>query len=371
MRVLMTTDCVGGVWTYCMELVRALHDIGIETALATMGAPLTAEQARTALAAGVWDLFESDFRLEWMSDPWDDLERAGDWLLDLEREVEPDVVHLNSYVHGALPWANPTLMVGHSCVLSWWQAVKGEAAPAEWDRYRDDVQAGLQAADLVIAPTNAMLSSLTEHYGPFRSAASILNCRDGRQFAPSSGRPQVFSMGRLWDPAKNIAALDEIAPQVGWPVRVAGSAIHPDTGGEVQARNVEMLGPLQPPEVARELTASAVYALPARYEPFGLSILEAALSGCALVVGNIPTLRELWDGAALFVDPDEPQELAEALTRLIEDDVLRASVAQAALQRGRQFMPRRTAEAYADSYAALQRDRSVVPVRAELQEVSV
>ncbi len=32
--------------------------------------------------------------------------------------------------------------------------------------------------------------------------------------------------------------------------------------------------------------------LPARYEPFGLSVLEAALSGCALVLGDIPSLRE-------------------------------------------------------------------------------
>ena len=49
---------------------------------------------------------------------------------------------------------------------------------------------------------------------------------------------------------------------------------------------------------------AAIYALPARYEPFGLSILEAALSGCALVIGDIPSLREIWADAALFVPSD-------------------------------------------------------------------
>ena len=35
----------------------------------------------------------------------------------LERRLRPDVVHLNGYTHGALPWRAPVLVVGHSCVL--------------------------------------------------------------------------------------------------------------------------------------------------------------------------------------------------------------------------------------------------------------
>ena len=50
---------------------------------------------------------ESPFKLEWMEDPWSDVARAGDWLLGLEEAIQPDVVHLNSYVHGALSWHSP------------------------------------------------------------------------------------------------------------------------------------------------------------------------------------------------------------------------------------------------------------------------
>ena len=54
---------------------------------------------------------------------------------------------------------------------------------------------------------------------------------------------------------------------------------------------------------------AAIYALPARYEPFRLEVLEAAAPGCALVLGDIASLRELWDGAALFVAPDDDRAL--------------------------------------------------------------
>ena len=46
-------------------------------------------------------------------------------------------------------------------------------------------------------------------------------------------------------------------------------------------------GQLTTAEVRNVINTASIYALPARYEPFGLSILEAALSGCALVLGDI------------------------------------------------------------------------------------
>ena len=45
--------------------------------------------------------------------------------------------------------ARPVLVVGHSCVLSWWEVVKGEPAPHQWSRYAAEVGRGLRAADLV------------------------------------------------------------------------------------------------------------------------------------------------------------------------------------------------------------------------------
>src|SRR5947209_19468184 len=94
-RILMTADTVGGVWTYAMELVRALEHHGIEVALATMGALPNRQQREEVAALGSVELYESSYKLEWMDSPWRDLAAAGEWLVDLQERVQPDVVHLN------------------------------------------------------------------------------------------------------------------------------------------------------------------------------------------------------------------------------------------------------------------------------------
>lgn len=360
-RVLMTADTVGGVWTYALELARALAPHGVEVTLATMGAPLSEAQWAEARALGNVRVEESRFALEWMEDPWDDVRAAGEWLLSLEARVRPDVVHLNGYAHGALPWAHRPLVVGHSCVLSWWRAVKGEDAPERSARYRQVVSTGLHAAGRVVAPSAAMLDALHTHYGPLPSSEVIYNARSAEDFPPGPERdPFILSAGRLWDEAKNVAALESAAPRLGWPVKVAGNALHPN-GTRVESRHVEMLGLLPPAELSRWMRCAAVYALPARYEPFGLSALEAALSGCALVLGDIPSLREVWGDAALFVPPDDVDALVAALETLRCDEALRVALATRARARALTYTPQRMAAGYLSVYAGLLGARDVAP----------
>jgi len=348
----MTADTVGGVWTYALDLARALAPGGVSVALATMGRLPTAAQRAEAEAVPGLTLHPSAFALEWMGDPWEDVARAGDWLLGLEDELRPDVIHLNGYAHGGLPWRAPVLMAGHSCVLSWWRAVKGGDAPPAWDRYQAEVQRGLRAAVRVVAPTRAMLDALDAHYGPLAASQVIPNGRDRGAFTPGEKEPFVFSAGRLWDEAKNIGALAEAGRGLAWPVLVAGESAHPD--GEVVAPpHVRLLGCLSPALVAAHLARAAIYALPARYEPFGLSALEAGLSGCALVLGDIPSLRDVWGEAALFVPPGDPDALRGALCRLIENAGLRQGMAERARSRARLYTPERMAEGYLSAYRGL------------------
>jgi glycosyltransferase involved in cell wall biosynthesis len=364
-RVLMTTDTVGGVWTYALELCRALERRRVEVALATLGAPLDPGQAAEAAALPGLQVYESAFRLEWMREPWEDVEAAGEWLLELERRTAPEVVHLNGYCHGHLPFAAPVMVVGHSCVLSWWRAVKGEAAPAEWETYYDRVARGLRSADLVAAPTAAMLRALEDLYGPLQLTRVIPNGRRPELFPPRPKEPFVLGAGRLWDEAKNVGALARVAPCLSWPVLVAGDGEHPE-GGRSRLENLRPLGRLSPPDLASWLGRAAVYALPARYEPFGLSILEAALAGCALVLGNVESLRELWDGCALFVPPDGDGALEEALEELIHDTVRRRRLARQARRRALEFTPERLAEGYLQAYLEAGAPRHRAPLPAPL-----
>jgi glycosyltransferase involved in cell wall biosynthesis len=350
-RVLMTGDTVGGVWTYTMELAAALGQQGVEVVLATMGGTPVVEQRLEAHQIPLLTLLASDFKLEWMNNPWPDIEISGRWLLDLEKHYAPDVIHLNSFGHGALSWHRPVVLTAHSCILSWWRAVKGEPAPSSWNRYRDLVRASMHSVDLVTAPSRAMADSVVEHYGA-ANCAVIPNGRSAARFRPAAKEAIVLAAGRLWDEAKNIVSLARIAERLPWPVYVAGECLHPE-GRAARFQGCTILGRLAADVMARWYARAAIYALPARYEPFGLSVLEAALSGCALVLGDIPSLRENWDEAALFVDPSDPAALKEAIVRLIDDRTYRGEIAAAAMRRARQFTPHRMAESYLATYRQL------------------
>jgi glycogen synthase len=353
-RVLMTADTVGGVWTFCLDLMTALGDQGVRFALATMGRRLDTTQREALDHLPHVELLESEYKLEWMAAPWRDVDAAGEWLLEIAEDFQPDVIHLNGYCHGNLPWQKPVLITAHSCVYSWFAAVKKTApAPAQWSEYRERVHQGLAGASLVTAPTRAMLAELQRHYpGSYQAAQPIHNGRSRVLFQPGPKQPYILSAGRLWDDAKNIRTLEAAAPQTQWPIRIAGEDQHPDGGAPV-FNGLHPLGFLSPRQFARELSHAAIYALPARYEPFGLSALEAAMSGCALVLSDIPTLRELWQDAAIFVPPDEPDAWSETFGRLARDSSLRHSLGERALKRSCDFSSRRTAEAYLRAYRAI------------------
>ncbi|HEX2973135.1 MAG TPA: glycosyltransferase family 4 protein, partial [Tepidisphaeraceae bacterium] len=240
----------------------------------------------------------------------------------------------------------------HSCVLSWWRAVKGEEAPPEWNRYRQAVATGLRSVQMVVAPSRAMLNAIGQHYGPLDNTRVIYNGRDSANYLPAPKEPLILCAGRLWDEAKNLMTLDHAATGLSWPVLAAGDD-HAPEGSATSAHHVQKLGQLDETQLAHWMSRAATYALPARYEPFGLSVLEAAFSGCALVLGDIPSLREIWSDAAVFVPPNDVAALARALTRLIDNPHQRQALAYAARNRARRYTPQAMADAYLDVYRHL------------------
>lgn len=347
-RILMTADTLGGVWHYSLDLARALPDV--EFTIATMGRRLSPAQRQQVRAFANVTIRESELKLEWMDDPWPDVDRASEWLLEIAREIEADAIHLNGYSHAALDWNAPVIVVAHSCVVSWWRAVKGDTAPAQYDEYRRRVAGGLDAADLIIAATAAMLASLKENYSVELDGRVVPNGRSHSDFSPAQKLPQIFTAGRVWDEAKNIVLLNEIAPRVSWPILVAGDDRHPN-GSRAVLLNVASLGVVKNEELGRHLAESAIYISPARYEPFGLAVLEAALCSCALVLSDIPTFRELWDDAAIFVPASDRDRFASAIDALMSNPIRREEMGLRARERAMHYSIERMASGYRAAYA--------------------
>jgi glycogen synthase len=364
-RILMTADAVGGVWSYALDLVRHLAPYDIEVTLAVMGpAPGRAQQQEAASIQNL-SLTAKPFALEWHPDFSDtELQRSSEWLRSIASSFHSEVVHINGYAHAAGGWNVPRVVVAHSCVNSWWLSMHGELPPASWTSYGRRVTAGLQGAAAVIAPTAWMLRTIERLYG-----CSSRNSRVIRNFSSQPGQfarkqPFIFSCGRLWDEAKNMQMLDRVAPQLEWPLYMAGSDTGP-AGTRVNLQSVYLDGTLSRSEMSNRFSKAAIFTHPAKYEPFGLAVLEAAQHGCALVLADIPPLRELWDGCAVFASPRDSEQWIECLNRLARDSAFREHVSTQCLERSRRYDGSTAAAQYIEVYRGLIRpaERVFTPIQ--------
>jgi glycogen(starch) synthase len=351
MKILLTTDTVGGVWDHTVTLARELDAAGHEVLVAVIGEPR--DERLAALPAGVQVVWRP-YRLEWMQDAADDVRAAGMWLLGLAEVWSPDVVHLNQIAYATEEFGSPVLVAVHSDVISWWPHVNGVEAPMdEWGAYRQWLRAGLRAADAVVTPTAYQGALVMRYYG--MEITRVI--RNGIHFQDDDPRPReggiVLSVGRLWDRGKGVDLLDEAAALLGDEapeIHVIGETVAPH-GETFSVRNVTAHGRVERAQVDEWMRRASVYVAPSRYEPFGLAPLEAALHGCALVLSDIGTFRELWDGCAEFFPSGDALALAQAIRRVCNDDARRGRLARAAATRAaRRYTARRMASEYIDLY---------------------
>ena len=366
----MTTDTVGGVWNYSVQFAQQLREFGIEVVLATMGHPLRRDQRAEISHLFNVALLESNYKLEWMDNPWNDIKQAGPWLLHLEEKFRPDVVHLNQFCFGTLPWKAPVVVVGHSCIRSWWNACRpDQPVDKKFHQYSEVVRAGLEAASCVVAPTKAMMRELLRCYqAKFRSYAVIPNGRSIRPRPDMAKEALIFCAGRIWDEAKNITSILRIADKLSWPVYVAGDGRGmslPNTP------NFHYLGLLSSLETETWMHRASIYVSPARYEPFALAVLEAALAKCALVLGDIDSLKENWQDAALFVHPEKTDHLLSAIQNFIEDRERLQDYAIRANEKAMLLTPQRMAFQYIRIYEALLRNGATETYRSSAQSNAI
>jgi glycosyltransferase involved in cell wall biosynthesis len=332
-RVLMTTDAVGGVWQYTLDLARALRTESIETTIAVLGPEPSDKQRSAATEAGL-SLVVTGLPLDWTADSLHSVRTAGESVARLAADLAADIVHLNTPALVAdASFAAPVVALAHSCVGTWWHAVREGPLPEELAWRADLVGRGYRAADRVIAPTAAFADATATFYALPERPLVVHNGR--RKFQLPDDSPaalRIFTAGRLWDEAKNIATLDRVAAHLAVPIVAAGPLVGPN-GTCIHPRNLRTLGALDDAGIAGCLRARPVFVSLARYEPFGLAVLEAAQAGCALVLSDIPTFREVWDGAALFVPPLDDAAVTHALEDLMKSPAMRERLGRLSEQR--------------------------------------
>jgi glycogen(starch) synthase len=362
-RVLLTTDAVGGVWTHTLDLARRLAQADVETMLVVLGPSPSASQAADAWATPRLSLIDTGLPLDWMATESADVLEVAAALRGLARGGRADLVHLHSPTFAAGGrFGAPVIGACHSCVATWWSAVKDGPMPDDFGWRSQLLWQGMQATDALVAPTRAFAQEISRTY-EIPTPHVVWNGRKAPADLRADRAPMVMTSGRLWDEGKNVGVLDAAAALIKAPLNAAGFLEGPN-GSSLRLRHARALGQLSADEVAAWLRRAAIYASSALYEPFGLGILEAAQAGCALVLSDIATLRELWDGAAVFVDPRDPEAYAQAFNRLLRDPSEQRALGLQAKARSARYGLDRMGAGYLELYGRLQ-PRLKVPASQE------
>jgi len=348
-RVLMTLDAVGGVWRYAMELGSALKAAGIEMSFVGFGPQPTVALREEAEAIGTLDWLP--LPLDWTAAHESELDAIPEALALLVRTHQPDLAHLNvpSQAYG-VDLGCPVVTVSHSCVATWFQTVRGTDLPAYWAWQARRNRGGFDQSAAVIAPSQSHAEALLAAYGPIQNLRVVSNAVGG-SLPDGQKEDFVFAAGRWWDDGKNGAVLDRASALCDWPVQLAGP-VHGPNGQCLAIEHARTLGELPNAAVRALMARAAILVSPSLYEPFGLAALEAARAGAALVLSDIPTYRENWDGAALFASPNDPTAFAQAINRLAADGDLRTEMGRRAAVRAERFSLAAQAGATLDAYRA-------------------
>tara|TARA_R110002072_G_scaffold22383_4_gene78055 strand:+ start:9467 stop:10576 length:1110 start_codon:yes stop_codon:yes gene_type:complete len=359
LQILMTTDTVGGVWQYSTDLTRELIEAGHAVTLAVLGPSPSETQRSGADQIGHLRLVDTGLPLDWMCDDPAPVERAAREISRLASECGADIIHCNMpALAGGADFPVPLLAVTHGCTATWWQAARDCPLIPAYRWHRDMVRQGLAAADAVVSPSSSYAETVQATYRlPHRPKV----VHNGRPPAPgtASGKQPIdaaLTVGRMWDPVKNGALLDRVAATIALPFLAAGSLRGPH-GEEAVFSHLQALGHVPDEEIGELLALQPIFVSAARFEPFGLAVLEAASAGCALILADIPTFRELWDGAALFVDPGDADGFARAIERLHTEPGLRQQLGETARLRSTRYTPAAMANAVASIYRALLAER--------------
>jgi glycosyltransferase involved in cell wall biosynthesis len=350
----MTTDAVGGVWQYATDLSAALVAIGHEVVLALLGPSLSPDQRRRAQSIPGVRLVETGLPLDWLCSGPEPVTRAARAVAALAQQEDADLIHCNMpTLAGAAEFSVPAVAVTHGCVATWWQAAKNEPLAPAYRWHRDMMRQGLAAAAAVVAPSASYAMSVKRTYRLPVMPSVVHNGREAavRKREGDPARAAV-TVGRLWDPVKNAALLDGVAGELEVPFLAAGAQCGPH-GETIALRNLLPLGQLDGRKLAALLAAQPVFVSAATFEPFGLAVLEAAAAGCALVLSDIPTFRELWDGAAVFADANDPAAFGAAIAAILADPAEREALGTSAASRAERFTPSATALAMSGIYRQL------------------
>ncbi len=315
---------------------------------------------------------EVGLRERWLTIMWHraKLPLPADWL-----SGPVDLYHSPDFVLPPLRHARGILTVHDLAFL-----MRPECADARLRAYLEEVvPRSVQRADFIIADSENTRNDLVVLLGVNPDAVSVVPGGVEERFAPVSdpaaleavrqrigvgaSAPFILSVGVI-EPRKNLNQLmdafallkeREIGPADLKLVLAGGRGWLVEGILEHHAKSPVREDILMPGFIADDLlpalySAASVFAFPSLYEGFGLPILEAMACGTPVVASRSSCLPEVAEGASVLIDPDDTEELANALEQVLQDGELRQALTTKGRARAREYTWERAAHALLDVY---------------------
>ena len=147
--MLLTTDAVGGIWRYAVELSNGLVAGDRAVTLAVVG-PAASQAQLGELHPGV-AVVQTGLPLDWLAGDPAELDGASRSLAAIEADVA--LLHAPAYLRHR--WPIPVAVMAHSCLATWFEAVRGGPVPPDYAWRAGATADGFRRADAIAAPTAA------------------------------------------------------------------------------------------------------------------------------------------------------------------------------------------------------------------------
>lgn len=227
--------------------------------------------------------------------------------------------------------------------------ITGEYSTPEFrKRFTEQARQAAGRSDLIIAVSRFTAGQVEELLGVDRARIRVIP--HGVHVPEAAGQPiarqnLVLSVGAI-QRRKNVAGLVRAFERMphSWRLVLAGAADGFGAAEELRAidssprkNDIDVLGYVTQPELDALYRRARIFAFPSLDEGFGMPVLDAMANAVPVVTSNRSALPEAGGDAALFVNPDQPEEIAAALLRLAADQALCDDLARRGRERALQF----------------------------------
>ncbi|MBD5246700.1 MAG: glycosyltransferase family 4 protein [Barnesiella sp.] len=277
------------------------------------------------------------------------------------RRGEYDIIHPTDYNTSCLTYNDrPMVLTVHDLIhkrLPGWFSTKAI----------DDIDRCIMRADALIAISHATKNDMVEYYGidesritvihhgytPVEAGSDARKPVDGRYILFVGKRGGYKNFDSLLKAFSVIAATDRDLKLVctGRPFTADERRAIRDAG--VASRVEQHM--FATSDLSSLYAGALCYVFPSKLEGFGMPVLEAFAGRTPVVLSNASCLPEIAADAAMYFNPDSPDDIADAIKRVIYDDGERQRLIEAGVRRLADFSWDKTARMTAGVYASVMR----------------